>query len=432
MTKYVLLFFMTTLSISHAGSTNPFLPLWAQHCSFETVTLNETLPLKTLIQTWASIHHENLIIYEPCPNPLRMIQAHQLPWSSVIHTALQNTSTTLKKEGSIWTLRPSTLTTHWVPLQFTSPEKLSDYTQHLSHHFPKNTLQADLKLKGLWITTTPDQFRIIQKQLNRIDTPTPSIQFDITLAEVESEWLKSWGIQWLKNHKNPNSILNDLFSASSSLSALWPHQLTDHLLLKQLLSTLNNNTHHSLIAHSHLRTNNEHPATIESGLIVPYLTKDSRNRNQLLFKPVQLSIQLIPHLKMNSHLTLSVDITHDRLQSAHEDNTPPIIESNHLNTTLNTQLGQLMMLSSLISSDAHHSKNQHTPFATIPLLGQLFESRYHNESNRHLLIFIQATLNPQHTSPKHTQRRYKKARMYAGSNDSHLLKKKLLIPAPKP
>ena len=386
----LLILILLYTSFLNAETTNPFLPLWLQQCNSTTATIHEKVDLKTILSAWAHLKHQNLMLPESLHHSPLSIHVDALPWDQLLHSICQQQHLKLSKHHNLWIVEKQTQPSSWLPLKFTSAHQWLTYQKHLQQHCLECHIALDTAHHGLWISAPQNQLLKIRHTIEAIDQKPAIISIDVTVAEVDDHWLRSWGKHWSLEHTNQSNRFEELLNTKQAIpSALLGH-FAQNIVLNQLLSSLHNQHRDSLIAQAQLRTNNREITELKSGLLIPYQTKDSRSRLQTLFKPIRLSLNIRPTLQDQNTIDLDITLIQNRLYQALDEQEPPIIQSHQLKTHVQAQNHQLLVLSSLTAQIEHTTHADIGPLSALPLVGALFQTDQKKHAQRLLLIFITA------------------------------------------
>lgn len=377
-------------SFSNAGTTNPFLPLWLQHCNPISATIHEKVDLKSILSAWAQIKHQNLILPESLHHTPVLIHADELPWDQLVHSICQQQNLKMVKQHNLWIIEKQNQPSSWVPLKFTPAHQWMTYQKHLLKQCLKCHMSLDTAHHGLWISAPQDQLLKIRHTIESIDQKPATISIDVTIAEVDQHWLRSWGKHWSLEHTHQPNHFEAMLNAKQAISSALLGHFAQNIVLNQLLSSLHNQHQENLIAQAQLRTNNRETTEIKSGLLIPYQTKDSRNHLQLHFKPVRLSLNIRPILQDQNNIDLEITLIQNRLYHALNEEELPIVQSHQLKTHVQAQNHQLLVLSSLTAQIEHTTHADISPLSALPLVGALFQTDQKKHEQRLLLIFITA------------------------------------------
>jgi type IV pilus assembly protein PilQ len=161
-------------------------------------------------------------------------------------------------------------------------------------------------------------------------------------------------------------------------------RLPQGILLDLELQALECETKSKIIAKPTLMTMDQHKASVEQGIEIPYQEQTSTGATSTSFRKAVLKLEVIPHVTPDNHIALDVHITND----APEDIGSNRIRTNRLQTKVVVSDGETVVLGGILSLNDAKEGRKIPLLGDIPILGNLFKSKTKIEGCKELLIFL--------------------------------------------
>lgn len=361
----------------HILATNYFIPEWQQFCNKDKAEFHAPIHLHDILYSYAKFNKKSIII-QNLENPILNLDIQQTNWKALIEQLSKNYDFYLDETQTIWQAKPQNKLILLQSATYIKTDKLDNLKKHLKITCPNCTLtKTD---DNILISSPKIWEKTIKKTLNNLNKPSKNIHLSTTIIQIDKNFISSWGKKW----KNTQlySLINSIPLPTSQFAL--SKNILKNQAINNLLSSIQANNFGKIIANAELTTTNKEPTQIESGIIVPYNIKDSRNRSQIIFKPVSLKVQLTPTIQ-NTHINLQININYNKLDKNNND----IIHTQSISTRSNLKNHQTLIISSLNKS-THAKTNEKNILSFIPIIGQALQHKETTDNNQLLLIFISA------------------------------------------
>ena len=157
-------------------------------------------------------------------------------------------------------------------------------------------------------------------------------------------------------------------------------------LLDLELSALATEGHAEIVARPTLITADKQPATIQSGVEIPYQEASSSGATSTSFKDAVLSLEVTPRITPDERIIMDLSVNQDSVGQVF--NGVPSIDTTSLATRVLVENGQTLVLGGMFRTDRNFSVTKTPLLGDIPVLGRLFRRTIERDDKQELLIFI--------------------------------------------
>ena len=141
------------------------------------------------------------------------------------------------------------------------------------------------------------------------------------------------------------------------------------------------------IASPRVMTGDSTPATIKSGVEIPYTLAGSATTGpSVAFKDATLSLTVTPKITPDDRITMNVNLTQDTVGSLYGG--IPSINSKQVTTTVLVDNGGTVVIGGIYTQDTADTVSKVPLLGDIPLIGWLFKNDIKADSKNELLVFI--------------------------------------------
>jgi type IV pilus assembly protein PilQ len=141
------------------------------------------------------------------------------------------------------------------------------------------------------------------------------------------------------------------------------------------------------IASPRVMTGDSTPATIKSGVEIPYTLAGSATTGpSVAFKDATLSLTVTPKITPDDRVMMNLDLTQDTVGTLYGG--VPSINSKNVSTTVLVDNGGTVVIGGIYTEDSQDSVTKVPLLGDIPILGWLFKNDIKAESKSELLVFI--------------------------------------------
>ncbi len=224
-----------------------------------------------------------------------------------------------------------------------------------------------------------------------------------SLAAVESLRASNPGPESHIGLTSPDSLAVDLGVSHSGTSSFGVGITGRGYLIDLEISALAAEGHARVIARPQIVTLDKSPATIESGVEIPYQEATSSGATSTAFKDAVLSLRVTPRITAGHRIVLALEVKQDTVGQVF--NGIPSVNTNQISTEVFVEDGQTVVLGGIFQAVSNFSKQKTPLLGSLPHLGRLFRRTAERDDEQELLIFITPSVLPQvplHNAPKGT------------------------------
>lgn len=141
------------------------------------------------------------------------------------------------------------------------------------------------------------------------------------------------------------------------------------------------------IASPRVMTGDSTPATIKSGVQIPYAVAGSATSGpSIAFKDATLSLVVTPKITPDDKVTMKLDVTQDTVGNMYGG--VPSINKKQVTTTVLVENGGTVVIGGVYTQDSTDSSAKVPLLGDIPIIGWLFKNNVKSDAKKELLIFI--------------------------------------------
>ena len=279
---------------------------------------------------------------------------------------------------------------------------------------------ADKDNNTLLIVATPPEYQVIEQALKKLDVPARQVAMEVTIASVTLTDELNFGVEWLFKGGAPDGRgAGGLFVRSSPFNpgAPTPPSGTSPGLgiaqgftyiiqnanfpggIQAILHLLDTYGDTKVVANPHLAALDNQKATIKAGNKIPICqqafvgtganvsTNVVTTTSQYIDTGVLL--QVTPHINAGGLVTLDVQVeVSDPGTLSSDCSQAPPINTRSVQTIVNVQSGQTMVMGGLIGETSGNSSKGLPLLSRIPILGGLFGEQTLTKNRTELVMFI--------------------------------------------
>ncbi len=257
---------------------------------------------------------------------------------------------------------------------------------------------------ALLIYATPQEFKMIDAMLTKLDILPLQVEIDAVIAEVDLTDQLQYGVQFFFKSGGLSGILSQNSSTSTGLplSASFPGFVLEKTAgaVQYTLSALQSVTNVRILSSPQITVLDNETATISVGDQVPYLTQTASILsgatatgapivNSIAYENTGVILQVIP--RVNSGGLVTLDIAQEVSQpvtTTTSSISSPTFADRSVKSRVVVHDGQTIGLAGLIS-DNDSRINGGVPFIkNIPVIGSVFSNQDNNRVRTELLVLL--------------------------------------------
>lgn len=275
----------------------------------------------------------------------------------------------------------------------------------------RGSASMDARTNTLIVRDTEGRIADVRALLGRLDVPVRQVLIETRIVSASTEIGRQLGARWGAFSGNPPqagagreqrpgsdtepgntlTVLADHRQASTVAAAV----LRRRLLLELELSALQNSGQAELIARPRVTTQDNVPASIRSGVRIPYQAQAGGTAGGSIteFVDAVLSLDVTPLITPDGRIIMQLGIRQDSVASGSGD--VPAINTNTVNTQVLVDNGDTLVLGGIFRDEQTREEVRTPILGDVPVLGWLFRRSQQAARRTELLIFI----TPQIVSP---------------------------------
>jgi type IV pilus assembly protein PilQ len=280
----------------------------------------------------------------------------------------------------------------------------------------RGTVDVDTRTNTVIIKDIPSVIDEATALIKAIDTQTPQVLIESRIVEAALDFSREFGVVWgvgvqplsdafdenspLKtnlggdafrlNTQGDNNALfsNPLTAAPTALFNITGYLLDEKFNLDLQLQAAEINGDGKVISSPRVVTLDNHKATIEQGVSIPFQTFENGDA-QLEFVDAVLKLDVTPHITADKSIIMQVKVS----RNAPDDSVftltgSPAIAKNQVDTETLVKDGQTLVLGGIYVVQKAKRQSRVPYLHKVPLIGGLFRSDELRDSRKELLIFV--------------------------------------------
>ncbi|MCS4534208.1 type IV pilus secretin PilQ [Neisseria montereyensis] len=283
----------------------------------------------------------------------------------------------------------------------------------------------------LIITDNRVVMRKFQRLIEELDVPTRQVMVEARIVEANDGFSRdigvkfgytgvrnnsSWGSNWTNavnnfgtNVDNQRTRANAILSGSNTIPTTTPLEMNPNISLPVTsatasialvraissgalgleLTAMQEQSKGKIISNPRVLTQDRKAATIESGSEIPYEEATSSGATSVTFKKAVLGLTVTPNITPDGQVIMNVRINKDTpVDCVTGGIATKCISTKQLQTQAMVEDGGTLIVGGIYEEENGDTVNKVPLLGDIPVLGNLFKSRAHQETRRELLIFI--------------------------------------------
>ncbi len=405
----------------------------------EKLSLNfQNIATREALNVIADFTNLNMVISDTVSGNLTL-RLKDVPWDQALQIILDSRGLLQQKEGNVIMVAPrdeiaarqkDALTTQRVisqlepvqteafPLSYAKVADVKAVLAGYQKQSAANEGEADTKGAGgeniafdtrtntLYISATISRLSQIREIIKKLDVPVRQVLIEARFVEATNSYNRTLGGRL--GYQGPavtagggtaiggtgasaqltsaNVNLPGASSGMGGLSLSLFDQLASKTLSLELTASELDGTTKS-IASPRVMTGDSTPATIKSGVQIPYAVAGSSTSGpSIAFKDATLSLVVTPKITPDDKVTMQLDVTQDTVGNMYGG--VPSINKKQVTTTVLVENGGTVVIGGVYTQDTTDSSSKVPLLGDIPVLGWLFKNNTKTDAKKELLIFI--------------------------------------------
>ena len=272
-------------------------------------------------------------------------------------------------------------------------------------------ITADEGTNALIIIASPQDFKIIEDIIAKLDIVREQVLVEMCIAEASEDVLREMGIDWatldeavadsVRGFGYTNFGLR-VESAAGDLEGLGiglMKKVGTQTTIGAILKALESNSKVNILSTPHIRTSNHQEATIVVGENIPYVKESRITETDVTtptmirtydYKDVGIELKITPHISQGGLVRLEIDTKFTKLieGAAGVSADTPTTAKREAKTVISIMNGTMVVIGGLIRDDKVTVEKRVPVLGEIPLLGYLFRWNRDLVQKTNLLLFI--------------------------------------------
>jgi type IV pilus assembly protein PilQ len=150
-----------------------------------------------------------------------------------------------------------------------------------------------------------------------------------------------------------------------------------------------------VLAKPKILTLDQSPASIESGVQIPYQETSRSGATSTSFRDAVLSLHVLPQITPDQNIMMQLKVKQDTVGQIF--NGVPSINTNEIQTRVLVGNGETVVLGGILQEDANDAERKTPLLGDLPVIGRVFRRRITRQDQQELLVFVTPTLVSQPT-----------------------------------
>ena len=315
---------------------------------------------------------------------------------------------TLNEAQSVEQLTP--LTTQVLRIRYARAKQL---LTHLSSGQSllsgRGEVWVDERLNALVVSDVPDRVDSVSKLVSRLDVPLNQVAIEARVVTASDTLNHQLGIQWRADLSNVDTLTDERSAASdinrlvatTNLAAAAPAStlalgiLRPGTAIDAELSLLAEQGKARVLAKPKILTLDQSPASIQSGVQIPYQETSRSGATSTAFRDAVLSLYVLPQITPDQNIMIQLKVKQGTVGKIF--NGVPSINTNEIQTRVLVGNGETVVLGGILQEDANDAERKTPLLGDLPVIGRVFRRRITRQDQQELLVFVTPTLVSQPT-----------------------------------
>lgn len=268
---------------------------------------------------------------------------------------------------------------------------------------------VDERLNALVVSDVPDRVDSVSRLVSRLDVPLKQVAIEARIVTASDTLNHQLGIQWRADLSNLDTLTGETSAASdinrlvatTALAVAAPAStlalgiLRPGTAIDAELSLLAEQGKARVLAKPKILTLDQSPASIESGVQIPYQETSRSGATSTAFRDAVLSLHVLPQITPDQNIMMQLKVKQDTVGQIF--NGVPSINTNEIQTRVLVGNGETVVLGGILQEDANDAERKTPMLGDLPMIGRVFRRRITRQDQQELLVFVTPTLVSQPT-----------------------------------
>jgi type IV pilus assembly protein PilQ len=389
--------------------------------SGEKLTLNfQNISTREALSVIADFTGLNMVISDTVSGSLTL-RLKDVPWDQAFEIILQSRGLDMRKNGNVIQVAPREEIAAKEKIEFSARQEITELEPLRTENFQlayakaadivklissdkqrilsnRGSANFDLRTNMLFVKDVPSSLEEVRKLIKLVDVPVRQVLIEARFVEAGESFNHTLGGRL--GYTGPTVAVGgsgrmnvsggslNLPGATSGLGgltmSLFNAAATETLTLELNASAIDGTTKN--IASPRVVTGDKTPATIESGVEVPYLQASSSGATNVAFKKAVLGLTVTPQITPEDSVTMKISVSQDTVGNIYSG--VPSINTKKVDTQVLVENGGTVVIGGVYTQDDSDSTSAVPGLADIPVLGWMFKTNTKVKSKKELLVFI--------------------------------------------
>ncbi len=257
----------------------------------------------------------------------------------------------------------------------------------------RGNIDVDGRTNSLLVNDVQERVALITNMATQLDTPTPQVEINARLVDIDSRATRELGVSWnLNNLEAPGSNLvgsmgidNGVQTPSGDVRVGMVKNWGEMMMKVQALE--NDNRAH-LISNPVITTTDNREAKILVGQKIPLIVQDQAGNAITQLTTIGIQLRVTPHINSEKRITLDVHNEVSDLSSQATVQGGVIINTSESDTRVLVENGSTAIIAGLIRRIDGRLETGIPVLRSLPVLGALFRHAQDTKVDRELVIFV--------------------------------------------
>lgn len=389
--------------------------------SGEKLTLNfQNISTREALSVIADFTGLNMVISDTVSGSLTL-RLKDVPWDQAFEIILQSRGLDMRKNGNVIQVAPREEIAAKEKIEFSARQEITELEPLRTENFElayakaadivklisndkqkilssRGSANFDLRTNLLFVKDVPSSLEEVRKLIKLVDVPVRQVLIEARFVEAGESFNHTLGGRL--GYTGPTVAVGgsgranisggslNLPGAAAGLGgltmSLFNAAATETLTLELNASAIDGTTKN--IASPRVVTGDKTPATIESGVEVPYLQASSSGATNVAFKKAVLGLTVTPQITPEDSVTMKISVSQDSVGNIYSG--VPSINTKKVDTQVLVENGGTVVIGGVYTQDDSDSTSAVPGLADIPVLGWMFKTNTKVKSKKELLVFI--------------------------------------------
>mgnify|MGYP001174422248 CR=1 FL=1 len=370
----------------------------------EHLTLELTAtPLRIVLEMLAQIHNLQLHVSgaQSVLNQEVDVSAGAATFEDLLSQLLASTGLSYRvDDGVLYISDSADVQIRYIQINYADADELLELIAGNGILSDQGSVMLDRRTNTLIVRDEPAGLAQVDVLLTELDVPVSQVLIEARIVSASLDTGRELGVRWGATSLSAAAgsvVDNSQFAlelghrdAGSVTAAL----IRDSRLLEWELSLLERRGQAELIARPRVMTQDNSPASISSGVRIPYQAQAGGTAGGSItqFVDAVLSLDVKPLITPDGRIIMDLSVRQDSVASGSGDT--PAIDTNTVQTRVLIDNADTLVLGGIFREEQTEAVTGTPGLRSVPVIGPLFRRTVASERRTELLIFITPTIIP--------------------------------------